>query len=102
MVRGEAVVALSRDLISLLISFSVMLAAALAVLPQRIAQSPPQPGLDHESITAPPGKRLDRRARPAVQPKWRASYGGGALRRQSLAERGPADRPPAAPTEPRA
>ena len=36
-------VALSRDLISLLISFSVMLTAALAVLPQRIAQSPPQP-----------------------------------------------------------
>ena len=36
-------VALSRDLISLLISFSVMLTAALAVLPQRIAQSPLSP-----------------------------------------------------------
>ena len=95
-------IVLRRDVISLLISLSSILAATLAIFPQRIAQAPHQLTFEHESTTAPPGKRPDRRAHPAVQPKWRASYGGGALRRQSLAERGPADRPPAAPTEPRA
>ena len=65
--RGEVMIVLRRDVVSLSISLSIILAAplgaqptrptALAIFPQRIAQAPPQLTFEHESTTAPPGGR---------------------------------------------
>ena len=67
-------IVLRRDVVSLSISLSIILAAPsrcpahstdrTSDFPQRIAQAPPQLTFEHESTTAPPGKHPARRLPP--------------------------------------
>ena len=67
-------IVLRREVVSLSVSLSIILAAPARCpahstdrtsdFPPRIAQAPPQLTFEHESTTAPPGKRPARRAPP--------------------------------------